>query len=170
MTSIDALKKRLQQAYYSNIMKPGQIYTVDDRVEDLKQDPEFAGLSDEELYDYVDTLISKENQIAMAQFVKGIHQQLGIPADGEWSQYTYEEILQMEDNGVLIPDEVLKWAHSMQASNVSEYELTSEDTSDINDTDSTKNDVGDAGNMGLANVAKVFTKKVVLQEEILVEY
>ncbi len=169
MTSIDALKKRLQQAYYSNIMKPGQIYTVDDRVEDLKQDPEFAGLSDEELYDYVDTLISKENQIAMAQFVKGIHQQLGIPADGEWSQYTYEEILQMEDNGVLIPDEVLKWAHSMQASNVSEYELTSEDTSDINDTDSTKNDVGDAGNMGLANVAKVFTKKVVLQEEILDE-
>ena len=82
---------------------------------------------------------------------------------------TYEEILQMEDNGVLIPDEYLEWAHSMQSSNVGEYELDTGDVNATNDVEGTKSDVGEAGNMGLTNVAKVLTKKVVLQEEILNE-
>ena len=169
MSSIDALKKRLLEASFYKTTDSDSIYTVDDRVEDLKKDPKYAGWTDDELYNYAYKIISSQNASSYAQFMKGIHQQLGLVGDGEWSEYTYEEILQMEDNGVVIPDDVLKWAHSMQASNVVEYEIESGDANDVNDTDSTKSDVGEAGNMGLANIAKVFTKKVVLQESVLAE-
>lgn len=43
--------------------------------------------------------------------------------DSTWSQYTYEEIIEMENTGVLIPDEVLEWAHSMQDSDPVAYEI-----------------------------------------------
>ena len=38
-----------------------------------------------------------------------------------WAQFTFEEILQMESDGVNIPKEVLDWAHSMQDSDATDY-------------------------------------------------
>ena len=43
------------------------------------------------------------------------------PNDPAWAQFSYEEILEMEANGVLIPKEMLAWAHSMQDSDVTAY-------------------------------------------------
>ncbi len=43
------------------------------------------------------------------------------PELAEWVKFTYEEILQMESTGVLIPEEVLAWAHAMQDSDTSTY-------------------------------------------------
>lgn len=45
-----------------------------------------------------------------------------------WLQYTYEEILQMEAGGVLIPEEILEWAHSMQDSDVTSYDVDETET------------------------------------------
>ena len=84
-------------------------------------------------------------------------------------QYTYEEILQMEDNGVEIPKEVSDWAHSMADSNTVEYQLDTGDINDINDADGLAADIGDAGDMGKKNIAKVFNKQVTTQEEILTQ-
>ena len=169
MSSIDALKKRLMEASYYKTINSGNSYTVEDRVEDLKQNPDFAGWSDEDLYNYAKSLFDQRNERVYRQFIEGINKNLGIHGDGEWSQFTYEEILQMDDNGVQIPDEVLKWAHSMQASNVVDYEIESGDANDVNDTDSTKSDVGEAGNTGLTNIAKVFFFFFILQEAVLQE-
>ena len=43
------------------------------------------------------------------------------PELAEWAPYSYEEILQMEADGVMIPEEVLEWAHSMQDSEATDY-------------------------------------------------
>ena len=49
--------------------------------------------------------------------------QAGLVLDPQWSQYSYEEILQMEDNGVLIPKEILEIAHSLQEEDATTYEI-----------------------------------------------
>ena len=58
------------------------------------------------------------------------------PEVAKWAQFSYEEILQMESNGVLIPKEVLAWAHSMQDSDVTAYEIN-EDPEAAEETEET---------------------------------
>ena len=55
---------------------------------------------------------------------------LGINAldDPEWSQYSPEEIIQMADNGYVVPDKVLVWAHSMRESDVTAYVILSDES------------------------------------------
>ncbi len=45
----------------------------------------------------------------------------------EWAQYSYEEILQMEQDGYQIPQEVIEWAHSQQQADVTDYVVVSDD-------------------------------------------
>ena len=143
--------------------------TLEDKIAELKNDPNFSGWTDQELEEYASALLARSAGLVNALNLKAIVSSFSKPMDSEWSQYTYEEILQMEDNGVLIPDEFLEWAHSMQSSNVTEYELDTGEASDINDTEGTKSDIGEAGDMGKKNVAKVFNKKVLAQEKIMEE-
>lgn len=58
------------------------------------------------------------------------------PENAEWIKFTYEEIIAMEATGVFIPDEVLAWAHSMQDSDVTAYEITDEETTEDTSVDS----------------------------------
>ena len=55
---------------------------------------------------------------------------LGINAldDPEWSQYSPEEIVQMADNGYVVPDKVLVWAHSMRESDITAYVILSDES------------------------------------------
>ncbi len=51
----------------------------------------------------------------------------GLVLDPIWSQYSAEEILQMADNGVNIPQEILDIAHTIQQQTASNYETTGKD-------------------------------------------
>ena len=62
--------------------------------------------------------------------------------DSQWAGYSYEEIIQMENSGVTIPQEVLLWAHAQQESDVTAYEVIST-TSANDDNSSTEELVGD---------------------------
>lgn len=166
MSRIQAYKDKVHQmALY--LVASGEQYTLEDKIEELKADPKFSGWTETQLEEYATSLVLTNNVRGYGIYMNSVYDKSGKPVDTEWAQYTYEEILQMEDNGVLIPDEYLEWAHSMQSSNVAEYELDTGDVNATNDVEGTKRDVGEAGNMGLTNVAKVLTKKVVLQEEAL---
>lgn len=164
MSSIESIKNKVQfaklQSYLDNDI-------FEETLEELRKHPQFAGWSEEQLNEYASSLIQKHNSAANSLNLDAAFSILGKPLDPEWSQYSYEEILQMEDNGVLIPEEFLEWAHSMQSSNTVEYQLDTGDVNDINDAEGLKADIGDAGNMGKKNVAMVFNKQVAAQEEIL---
>ena len=168
MSRIQAYKDKIHQIAQYQVAS-GDLYTLEDKIEELKADPKYSGWSDTQIEEYATSLVLTNNVRGYGIYMNSVYDKSGKPTDTEWAQYTYEEILQMEDNGVLIPDEYLEWAHSMQSSNVGEYELDTGDVNATNDVEGTKSDVGEAGNMGLTNVAKVLTKKVVLQEEILNE-
>lgn len=165
MYSIESIKQKVNMA----LLKPSVMKTslLDDKIAELKKDPKYSGWSDDLLEDYASSIIKKANSSAVMLNINYSSEKLGHPLDPEWSQFSYEEILQMEDNGVVIPEEFLEWAHSMQSSNVVEYELDTGDVNDINDSDGLKTDIGEAGYMGKKDVAKVFNKQVQAQEEIL---
>lgn len=73
--------------------------------------------------------------------------------DSKWAGYSYEEIIQMENSGVKIPQEVLLWAHAQQESDVTAYEVIST-TSAIDDNSSTEELVGDFDLNSLQTKAK----------------
>lgn len=164
MTSIESIKKIVYPSKYEPY-QPSEL--LQQKIQELKNNPDFANWPDEYIEDYAQSLILKSNTSINLLNLEASFKKLGKPLDPEWSQYSYEEILQMEDNGVNVPEEFLEWAHSMQSTNTVEYELDTGDVNDINDADGLSADIGDAGNMGKKNVAKVFNKQVAAQEEIL---
>lgn len=61
--------------------------------------------------------------------------------DPKWAQYSYEEIIQMEENGVSIPKEVLEIAHAMMDSDPITYEIAineAEQEQNVEDQSSTE--------------------------------
>lgn len=56
--------------------------------------------------------------------------------DMYWAQYSYEEIIQMENDGYNIPQNVLEWAHAQQQSDVTDYIVLS-DSNETDDASST---------------------------------
>ena len=120
--------------------------SVENIFNQLKGNSRYAGLSEDQLYD-----IANEISIgAMYMRIGSIYsRQIDIldPFYGEnaiWANFTYDEIIGMEEEGVVIPEEVLAWAHSMQDADPTSYETTnvSEDQDasgieqDINNTNS----------------------------------
>ncbi len=49
--------------------------------------------------------------------------------DKDWAGYSYEEIIEMENNGYKIPEEVLQWAHAQQEADVTDYVIVSDGSS-----------------------------------------
>ncbi len=43
--------------------------------------------------------------------------------DSKWSRFTYDEIIEMHENGYTVPKEVLDWAYTMHESDITTYEI-----------------------------------------------
>lgn len=78
--------------------------------------------------------------------------------DPQWAGYSYEEILQMEQSGYKIPEEVLLWAHAQQESDITAYEIISDDI-DSDDNSSTEEVTGDSDINNLQKKAKEYILK-----------
>jgi hypothetical protein len=79
--------------------------------------------------------------------------------DIAWAAYSYEEILQMENDGYNIPEDVLLWAHAQQQSDVTDYIVVSEAT-DSADSSNTEDATGADELSQLQKVAKENIVKV----------
>lgn len=165
MTSLESIRNKVRPSLYQTGKNESGKSALEEKIEELKQKPEFSGWSDAYIRDYALSILKKYSANINRLNHESAYNQLGHPLDIKWSQYSYEEILQMEDNGVKIPEEFLEWAHSMQSSNSVEYQLDTGDTVNENDADGLRTNIGDAGNMGMKDVAKVFAKQTQTQEE-----
>lgn len=88
-------------------------------------------LSDITYLNYAQRFKNRELTIELAMVARSMVN--GCPVDGEWAQYTYEEILEMENSGCVIPNEVLAWAHAQQDSDVTSYIIVSENDENTED-------------------------------------
>ena len=105
---------------------------VDNIFNKLKSTSAYGSMTDDQLYDLANEL----SKAGMYSRIAGIFNSQIDPLspftdeNSVWAQFTYTELIQMEEMGVLIPEEVLAWAHSMQDSDSINYE-----TPEITNTD-----------------------------------
>ncbi len=90
--------------------------------------------------DYAKRHVLKEIVGAHREFHKNMKYSYEIQ-EKDWAGYSYEEIIEMENNGYKIPDNVLQWAHAQQQSDVTAYVMVSENAQ--SDTDTTEETTGD---------------------------
>lgn len=78
--------------------------------------------------------------------------------DPNWQGYSYEEIIQMENNGVKIPQEVLLWAHAQQESDIVSYEIIESEA--LNDNNTSTGEISNSTDINtLLKNAQIYTVK-----------
>lgn len=78
--------------------------------------------------------------------------------DPNWQGYSYEEIIQMENNGVKIPQEVLLWAHAQQESDIVSYEVIESEA--LNDDNTSTGEISNSSDINaLLKNAQLYTVK-----------
>lgn len=139
---------------------------IPDMVAEMQSDSQYAGYTEEQL-----TLIAKAKlntlnglvlNTAFTQYIPDN----GLPTGTKWNEYSYEEILAMEQNGVVIPKEFTDWAHSMQDGDATNYVI---DESELNNSNSLEEVDQATENPQDAMTAKAiaYAKKCEQQEEKL---
>ena len=84
---------------------------------------QFKNFQENDWIEYAKICIQADNARTTKYSFKGLPSVDNNPEVAKWAGFSYDEILQMESDGVLIPKEVLAWAHSMQDSDVTAYEI-----------------------------------------------
>lgn len=115
--------------------------------------------SDEYYLNYAKSLELQDNIATHREIYKNLASGYEIQ-DSAWAGYSYEEIIEMENNGYKIPDEVLQWAHAQQQSDVTAYVMIREEST-AEDGTSTEEITGDSTIAGL----ETKTKKYITQSE-----
>lgn len=137
--------------------------TVDNIYNKLKSSSSYSGLSDDLLYDIANQLSQAGRYLSIDAIFSSQIDPLS-PFYGEnaiWAKFTYTEIIQMEEQGVLIPNEVLSWAHSMQDSDTTDYQTT--DSLNSDDPDNIQQEIDsqgdDSSSIDLSKTAKALTEQ-----------
>lgn len=88
--------------------------------------------------------------------------------DPNWQGYSYEEIIQMENNGVKIPQDVLLWAHAQQESDIVSYEVIESEA--LNDDNTSTGEISDSTDINaLLKNAQISTVKATSAQKIAEE-
>lgn len=164
VSSIQSLKKQLGNSRYA---QTEQSNFLEETINELRKDSKFAGWSDFALQNYAQSIIMEHNASTRSRGFERVASLFGKPVDEIWSQFTYEEILLMEDGGVVIPEEFLQWAHSMEEADTSDYELDETDSLNENGADTLRADAGGSGAVGEKKTVKALSRQIVLKEETL---
>lgn len=164
LDSIGKIKEKVHNSIYER--DGSNTKDVEAIIAALKEDEKFKNFSEDELYSYAYGLISNSN----AHALKGAFQSMGFnsgkPKDPFWSQYTYEEILNMAENGVMVPQEFVDWAHTMQDSDTTSYqiELSTEDACTYENLMAQTDNLSPSA---LQKRAQAFASKAQAQEELI---
>lgn len=113
--------------------------------------------SDEYYLDYAKSIDNRDMQGAYNEVFHKKAAKCDIQ-DAKWRGYSYEEIIQMKNSGVKIPEEVLLWAEAQQESDITAYEVVSDEAS-IDDNTSTEEVSGDTNINSLQKKAKLYINR-----------
>ncbi len=113
-----------------------------EKARQLKADNQdkYSNLSDEYYLQYAQKLILTQYIKERTHFnnIQNIDYQI---TDPKWAGFSYEEIIEMENNGCVIPQEVLQWAHAQQEADVTNYIIISDNTASDDETSKEDNDI-----------------------------
>lgn len=110
----------------------------------------FKNFDEEDWKNYAETCLKANSATTAKYSFSSLPSVENDPELAKWAKFTYEEILQMESTGVLIPKEILAWAHTMQDSDVTAYEIND----DPNATEETEETGTNSSNSELKELQK----------------
>lgn len=164
LEGVSAIKDKVYRARYQPSEKSK--FDVDAVIAELKKDPKFKNFTDEELHDYAYTIKDLHN----AQVVCGDMNKMGFdtgkPKDPFWSQFTYEEILNMVNDGVSVPQEFIDWAYTKQDADTVSYQIETS-TEDSNAYENLDSETGNIDQSDIQKRAQAFASKAKAQEELI---
>ena len=123
---------------------------------------DYLGYDDEEQYNRRLTIL---NQLK-AQNENSLNIFYLDDESSEFFGYSYEEILEMSDNGTVIPEEILNWAQSMAQNNPT----TKSEPIQTDDAEALYISLKNNPDMNIKSSADIFTKKCEENRLILTEY
>lgn len=113
-----------------------------EKARQLKADnkDKYSDLSDEYYLQYAQKLILTQYIKERTHFnnIQNIDSQI---TDPKWAGFSYEEIIEMENNGCVIPQEVLQWAHAQQEADITNYIIVSDNTASDDETSKEDNNI-----------------------------
>lgn len=164
LEGISQIKDKVHASRYED--EGRKTYNVDNIVAELKNDEKFKNFSEGELYEYAYGLIATHNAYTIKSSLESMGFDTGKPKDPFWSQYTYEEILNMVNDGVEVPQEFIDWANTMQDSDTTAYQI--EDSSeDPNAYENLLTESGDVDESDIQKRAQALSSKAQSQEQLI---
>lgn len=165
LESISEIKSKVE--FYKYLPK-GEKIDVEPLIAKLRSDPKFAKFSEGDLYEYAYGVVSLRQNEMLKYGLKAASISLnnGKPDDPMWSQYTYQEILAMEENGVIVPDDFIEWAHAMHDSDTTSYQIENE-SEDSNTFENLDADSSNITKSEIQKKAQAFASKAEAQEALI---
>lgn len=167
--SIESLREQLKHAYYQR--PKGE--SLEDRVahilDRLKEDPHYEKCSEDELLGIAASMYTNGIIENLTVQLEGYVTATGKPMDPVWGQFTYDEILGMANDGVMVPQEFLDWANAMADTDTTSYEIEESASSDSNTASNLEVGTDDTTRVGQQRKLQKFSSKAEQQEELLRE-
>lgn len=166
LESVSEIRKKVRP--YKYLPKEGKDIDVEGLITKLRADEQFSRFSDAQLYEYAYGLMAQRQNEIFNYGLKGLATNIknGKPNDPMWSQYTYQEILAMEENGVVVPEDFTEWAHAMQDADTMSYQIEDE-TDDSNAFENLDAENNNITKSEIQKKAQAFASKAEAQEALL---
>lgn len=166
LESVSEIRKKVRP--YKYLPKEGKDIDVEGLITKLRADEQFSRFSDAQLYEYAYGLMAQRQNEIFNYGLKDLATNIknGKPNDPMWSQYTYQEILAMEENGVVVPEDFTEWAHAMQDADTMSYQIEDE-TDDSNAFENLDSENNNITKSEIQKKAQAFASKAEAQEALL---
>ena len=122
----DLKRKKFEKEYTDYIVR--QIYP---QLEEYAKKDSYKDMTLDEMYSEIMLRVKSDNARSVQAFMGLLNDVLEQPTDKTWGEYTYQEILDMYEQGATnIPDEILQWAKAMANADNLSYEVDEGGSSD----------------------------------------
>lgn len=164
LEGVSAIKDKVYRAKYQSSEKSK--FDVEAVIAELRKNPKFKNFSDGELYDYAYTIKDLHNAQVVCGDMNKLAFDTGKPQDPFWSQFTYEEILNMVNDGISVPQEFIDWAYTKQDADTVSYQIETSDE-DPNAYENLDSETGNIDQSDIQKRAQAFASKAKAQEELI---
>ena len=128
--SLEAQYKRLHRDRFYIKEDSSLADYVESHLEEYKAMQEYQDLmnnhhwTEDEVFQDVLGKLKQDNQRTISAHFKHMVNLTDVPTDPVWGQYSYQEIIDMAEQGAHVPDDILQWAKAMANDDIVSYDMS----------------------------------------------
>lgn len=170
---VPGIEELIKKLDYTKKFEHNESGSIEDRIlsiiTQLKTNPQYSKCTEDDLRSIAMNMIANNFVEYAGRGLANMLAANGKPVDPLWSQFTYEEILGMANDGVNVPQEFLDWANAMSDSDTTSYELADDSSSDSNIAVNLEAETDENTRLGIQKKLQRFSSQAEYQNELLNE-